>query len=338
MAMTTRPEQMPSFGRLESVELRDAWASEATGFTPWLAEADNLALLAETLGLNLEVEAIERPVGPFRADILCRDLDTGSWVLIENQIERTDHTHLGQILTYAAGLSAAVIVWVSARFTAEHRAALDWLNTISQDEFAFFGVEVELWRIAASLPAPRFNIVSKPNAWSRAVAKTAQRAARGEPEGIDVNRVAYWSAFAERLAEHDGPLKPRREPPRLGYYSFTIDAKKSCYLYAYRLVDKQRIGVYVAFYGPDSRRFFEQLSADREEIEQRIGDKPWWEEVQPDRKYYIGLLLDNADALDEADWPRQHDWLVSRLDRLYTTLAPRIAILTPAAVAMSETA
>ena len=153
---------------------------------------------------------------------------------------------------------------------------------------------MELWRIAASLPAPRFNIVSKPNAWSRAVAKTAQRAARGEPEGIDVNRVAYWSAFAERLAEHDGLLRPRSEPPRLGYYSFTIDAKKSCYLYAYRLVDKQRIGVYVAFYGPDSRRFFEQLGADREEIEQTIGEKPWWEEVQPDRKYYIGVSLENA--------------------------------------------
>lgn len=119
-------------------------------------------------------------------------------------------------MTYAAGLQAAIIVWVSARFTDEHRAALDWLNNITQDEFAFFGVEVELWRIGESVAAPRFNIVSKPNAWSRAVAKSTQRAARGEAEGIDINRVAYWSAFGELLVTRGGPLKPRREPPRRG--------------------------------------------------------------------------------------------------------------------------
>jgi hypothetical protein len=197
-------------------------------------------LLAEMLGLALELEAIERPVGPFRADILCKDLHTGSWVLIENQLERTDHTHLGQILTYAAGLSATVVVWISGGFTPEHRAAMDWLNTISGDDFAFFGVEVELWKIGGSPPAPRFNIVSKPNDWRRAVAKSAHCAARGEPEGIDVNRVAYWSAFGELLTRCQSLLRPRAEPPRTGYYSFTIDARKQCYLYAYRLVDKPR--------------------------------------------------------------------------------------------------
>ena len=254
--MASLPAEKVGLGRLEPVELRSAWISEATSFTPWLAEAENLGLLAETLGLNLEVESREQPVGPFRADILCKELDTGSWVLIENQIERTDHTHLGQILTYAAGLQAAVIVWVSARFTDEHRAALDWLNTITQDGFAFFGVEVELWRIGDFPPAPRFNVVSKPNTWSRAVAKSAQRAARGDPEGIDLNRVAYWSAFTAALEVHGGSLKPKREAPRLGYYSFTIDPKKNCYLYAFRNVAQQRIGVYLSWSGDFSQRFF----------------------------------------------------------------------------------
>lgn len=118
-----------------------------------------------------------------------------------------------------------------------------------------------------------------------------------------------------------------------GYYSFTIDAKKNCYLYAYRLVAKRRIGAYVALYGPNSRQLFEQLTTTREETEQTVGEKLLWEEVQPDRKYCIGLSLDSADALDEGDWARQHDWLISRLDRLYTAFVPRIASLEVSAAA-----
>ena len=123
--------------------------------------------MADSLGLELEVEAQEKNVGPFRADILCRELSTDAYVLIENQLEKTDHKHLGQLITYAAGLKAAHIIWVASKFHEEHRAAIDWLNTISDDNFTFFGVEVELWSIEDSIVAPKFNIVCKPNEWSR---------------------------------------------------------------------------------------------------------------------------------------------------------------------------
>ena len=116
---------MTDLGRLEKVELRDIWITEDQDFTPWLAQEENLSVLADTIGVDLELEAQEKNVGPFRADILCRDTGTGDWVLIENQLERTDHTHMGQLMTYAAGLQAVTIVWVSSRFTDEHRAALD---------------------------------------------------------------------------------------------------------------------------------------------------------------------------------------------------------------------
>src|SRR5262245_9217077 len=158
-------------GRLERLDLRTAWKSEAGDFTPWLAQKDNIALLSETLGLELELEAQEKNVGPFRADILCKDTATSAWVLIENQLERTDHSHLGQLLTYAAGLEAVTIVWVAQTFTEEHRATLDWLNEITDDRFNFFGLEVELWRIGVSAPAPKFNIVSKPNDWTKQVSR-----------------------------------------------------------------------------------------------------------------------------------------------------------------------
>lgn len=149
----------PTLGRLEKVDLRTYWKSESHDFTPWLASPQNIQLLAEAIGLELEVEAQEKGVGPF-SDILCKDTTTNDWVLIENQLEPTDHTHLGQLLTYAAGLQATTIVWVSERFTSEHRAALDWLNEITEEKFAFFGIEVELWRIGDSVPAPKLNSTS----------------------------------------------------------------------------------------------------------------------------------------------------------------------------------
>src|SRR6516164_3926241 len=121
--------QVP-LGKLERVDVRRVWANEAGGFTPWLAQDENITLLGEAIGIELDVEAQEKAVGPFRADILCKDAATDNWVLIENQLERTDHTHLGQLLTYAAGLDAVTIVWVSPNFTEEHRATLDWLNKI----------------------------------------------------------------------------------------------------------------------------------------------------------------------------------------------------------------
>lgn len=167
--MTTK-----NLGRLERVELRNIWQSEAWDFTPWLARKENLEILGETLGIDLELEAQERPVAPFRADILCKDIGTNRWVLIENQLERTDHVHLGQLLTYASGLEAVTIVWIAAQFTEEHRSTLDWLNRITDESFRFFGLEVELWKIADSPAAPKLNIVSKPNDWSQSVAQAAR--------------------------------------------------------------------------------------------------------------------------------------------------------------------
>ncbi|MCA3441408.1 MAG: DUF4268 domain-containing protein, partial [Rhodobacter sp.] len=152
---------MSELGRLKKVDLRDIWQSEAMDFTPWLARVDNLALLGETLSIDLELEAVERNVGPFRADILCKDIQNGSWVLVENQLERTDHTHLGQLITYAAGLDAVTIVWIAAKIAEEHRAACDWLNQITTENVRFFALEVELWRISDSPAAPKFNVVSK---------------------------------------------------------------------------------------------------------------------------------------------------------------------------------
>jgi len=173
-----------ALGRLEKVELRNAWQSGSGDFTPWLAREENLKLLGEAINIDLELEAEEKNVGPFRADILCRDTASDEhWVLVENQLERTDHSHLGQLLTYAAGLKAATIVWIAERFTGEHRAALDSLNEITGERFAFFGLEVELWPIGESPMGQKFNVVSKPNDSTKTVQSPASTGGR-EPSEI----------------------------------------------------------------------------------------------------------------------------------------------------------
>jgi len=158
---------MAVFGKLETVQIREGWPREDQDFTPWLA-LEGLALLGSEIGMELEKVETESVVGSYRANILAKQTDTGEFVVIENQFGRTDHTHLGQLLTYAAGVGAdgagaKTIVWIAGQFTEPHRAALDWLNRCTDPGIRFFAVEIQLWRIGASPFAPKLKIISRPN-------------------------------------------------------------------------------------------------------------------------------------------------------------------------------
>ena len=158
---------MQELGTLERIDARKVWTHEAHDFTPWLKE--HIDLLGEALGLDLDLVESEVAVGPFAADLVAKDVSHDRWVVIENQLEATDHSHLGQLLTYGAGLDneAAVFVWISPDFRDEHRAALDWLNEHSDEESLFFGVVIELLKVDCSLPEPNFRLVSYPNDWKK---------------------------------------------------------------------------------------------------------------------------------------------------------------------------
>jgi hypothetical protein len=189
----------PNLGSLEKVALETIWPDEAKDFTPWLARPENLRILGNTLGIDLELEEEASAAGLLSADILCRNASDGNLVVIENQIRKTDHGHLGQILTYAAGLGAKTLIWVAAKFTDEHRAALDWLNVNTADDVFLFGLEIELWKIGASAPAPKFNIISKPNHWSKVV-KWQAKGANGHMMSHQIYE--FWSAFKLFRGKH----------------------------------------------------------------------------------------------------------------------------------------
>ncbi len=158
--------QDPRFGRLRSLPASEGWTHEGRYFTPWLAE--NLDLLGVELGLELRLVKREHPIGRYSLDLLLEDAE-GRTVAVENQFGRTDHDHLGKVLTYCAGAEAKVVIWIAETLTEEHVAALEWLNENTVEDVGFFGVEFELLAIDDSKPAPHFRVVVKPNGWVKRV-------------------------------------------------------------------------------------------------------------------------------------------------------------------------
>ena len=311
-------------GRLEQItDLRDTWPSEAQAFTPWLANEDNLRLLSDTIGLDLELAATEKDVGPFRADILCKDTATNDWVLIENQLERTDHTHLGQLLTYASGLKAVTIVWIADRFTEEHRSALDWLNEITNDRFNFFGLEIELWRIGSSPIAPKLNVVCKPNDWSRTVTgATSSGAGDNDLSKTRLLQQEYWSQMRETLLDRRGVLTPQKALPQ-HWTNFAV-GKTGFSLWAAIHIQKQFIWMGMSCYAPHGKAHFNLLQEDKEAIEKELGESVEWELLPHRKESRITLTLSNIDPADREKWPEQQEWLIKKLEKFHGVFAPRI--------------
>jgi len=314
-----------SLGRLQCVDLREVWENEASKFTPWLAQEDSLVLLGDTIGIDLELEATEKDVGPFRADILCKDTGTNSWVLIENQLGRTDHCHLGQILTYAAGLNAVTIVWIAAPFTDEHRATLDWLNDITEDQIRFFGLEIEAWQIGDSLPAPKFNIVSKPNDWSRSVTKAASGISQNALTETKKLQLKYWTAFSVRLQENSKRIKPTKPQPQ-HWMTYAI-GRSDFYLVTTANTRDNRIAAFLQIGGNHAKSYFHLLHERRVEIEQKMGETLDWRKLPDKKESHVYLSKEDTDPMNESRWEEQHLWLVEKLEKLNEVFRPIVRTL-----------
>ena len=262
--------------KITKVDLRDCWKNEATDFTPWLASEENIALLADALGMNeLEVKAQEEHVGPFRADILCVDPGTDKMVLIENQLEKTDHNHLGQILTYAAGLDAVTIIWIAERFTEEHRAAIDWLNRITDKEFNFFGVEIELIKIGDSLAAPMFNVIAKPNGWSKDVKSSSNKSSNENRTEVENYRYDFWSAFCDYMKNNPSKLF-KTQSPSYNYW-MNIAIGRSAFQISLLVNTREQKATIQLYMQEDADKiFFDALLSHKDEAEAALGVKLDW--------------------------------------------------------------
>ncbi len=311
--MTTKAR----LGRLRRVALRDCWEREDSDFTPWVAGEDTIALLGETIGIELEVQQEEASVGPFRADILCRDTASNEMVIIENQLERTDHSHLGQTLTYAAGLDAVTVIWIAARFTEEHRAALDWLNRITHEGFRFFGIEIEVWKIGESEPAPKFNLVAKPNDWAKTVKESSGR--RGALTEGQAAQVEYWTSFAAAIDGCETRFRPPKPYP-CNWMSWGIGRAGTNLL---AVVNAKEVLVGVDINSREHPTWFTKLHDDREAIEEELGFAFEWHQ-KLGNKFSLLRIRKKVDARNAANWPAAHDWMLKHMEAVDKVFRPRV--------------
>jgi hypothetical protein len=317
-----------TLGIFERVSLKEAWPTEDGNFTPWLAEAANIKLLGDALDIELEVETVEHWVGPFRADILARAIDeTDHRVIIENQFGRTNHGHLGQILTYLAGIEGAkTIVWIAETIQPDHRAAIDWLNNNTTEEFSFFAIEIELWRIGISPPAPRFNVIASPNDWTKSTRSAARQVTEPALAERHHIRLAYWASFSEFLKTKGSTFRIRRSNKDhwftfpIGRAGFSISATIS--------TDKKRIGVELYNHNDPNKAAFRALYADREIIEKEFGETLDWQELPGKKATRIALFKYDFDPSNEQQRDALHSWMLAKMDRFRQVFAARVKALT----------
>lgn len=306
-------------GTIKKIDLRDVWSSEASDFTPWLAKDENIALLGEAIGLELEVESQEKNVGPFRADILARDLTSNHYVLIENQLEQTNHNHLGQIMTYAAGLDAFSIIWIAKSFTEEHRAALDWLNRITEENINFFGIEIEVIQIGDSLPAPQFKVVAKPNDWSKSVRSSAST---GELTDTKLKQQQYWTEFKEYVEKNGSPFKVQKPSPQ--HWTNIALGRSNFYLSLTVNSQSHIICINLEIGGARAKEHFDKLrDLYEEDSKEHISADIEWFRLD-DRKSCMVKLSKSFNFTDESSRDEQYAWFVEYVKKYIHYFRPKV--------------
>lgn len=309
----------PNLGMLKKLDLRSVFPDEAADFTPWLAEQQNLTKLADELGLELELEGIEYKVGSFEADILARDVGTEERVIIENQIEKTNHDHLGKIITYAAGIGAKTIVWVAKEITSEHKQALQWLNEVCNQEINFFGVEIKVFQIGNSEPAIKFDVTCSPNEWSKAVkARTQSATADSATKQLHLE---FWTTLKQYMIEQHTFLRLQIPRPQ-HWYDIAVGRSGFHSSLSVNTTEK-RIGCEIYLGGPEAKRAFRLLEQQKVEVEKELASRLEW-------KYLEGRIAsrivqyEKGDTHNREDWSRLLAWCKERAEAFHKVFSRRI--------------
>ena len=292
-------------GRLRLVQLREVFNHEAHDFTPWLAREENLEELGKALHLDLELEGTEVDVGPYKADLVARDGDDK--VVVENQLTSTNHDHLGKTLTYAAGLQAKTIVWIAESFTEEHRQALDYLNEVTTEDLRLFGIEMRLFRIGDSAPAPQFQIVSRPNDFVRAV--SASRSSRRAMTETKQLYLEFWKGWKDYVSARRTSIRAHTPHPR--YWSNLSIGRSGFHLALTASAQRRFIRCELYLKSAAANEAFSQLEAQKAQIEEITG--PLVRMALPGKQACrIGERKHDVDVTDETTWPEAYAWLFDR--------------------------
>lgn len=309
------------FGKLKRLSLREAWSHEALEFTPWLEE--NIGLLNEALGLELEVKGREENVGDFSVDLLAEDLNSQKTAIIENQLEGTDHSHLGQLVTYAAGYGAGIVIWISESIREEHRQALEWLNEHSTEAIAFFGVIVEALQIEDSPLAINFRSVVAPNEWQ----KQARTVGAKRSERAEAYREFFQPLIDELREDHRFTNAKQAQPQ--SWHAFSsglpgVGGGRIHYGTSFAKSGLARVEVYLDMDRDTNKAIFDNLFEKKEEIEREFGSPLSWERLDDKKASRIAIYSEGSIDEDEASLAETKRWFVDNLLRFQTVFEPHL--------------
>ena len=292
-----------NLGKIKRIkDLRSVWKHEAKDFSEWLSKEENLAELSDTIGVDIVLEERESAVGSFSVDLYAVEESTGRRIIIENQLEDTNHDHLGKLITYASGKGAEVIVWIVKRARDEHRQAIEWLNQNTGVNIGFFLVEIELWQIDDSLVAPKFNVVERPNDWAKQMKNV------GDLSSAKQLQLKFWQQLSETIKSNELYTKefsPRKALPA-HWYSLAVGSSQ----YHIELTlntQKNLLGVQIRI--PDNKEKFFMFKKYAGEIEKILDTKI---ECHEANKVAAIKIQKPCDINDELNWNQAIDWLMSK--------------------------
>jgi hypothetical protein len=337
--MTLEPTAKPNLGRLEKIDLATYWQTEASDFIPWLIQAENLKLLGDAIGLELEVVLDAAQVEELQSDLLCREVKTGGWVLIGNQLTPSDEKHLGRLLTYAADIDASAVVWISSQFSPEHCITLNWLNRITQSTIQFFGLELELWRIGEAAMAARFNLVTpvkaaahtpQPQAEQPLVTEVTQPKAIPEPEPeplseTQLQNLEFWTALCNQLERRGSIVKPGA-PVTEDRINFAI-GRAGFRLYVSLDREVSCLDAGLSYSGVDTQPYFHLLLQQQDSIEADLGIPIDWSNDADGQTFAVYASHHEVDLDDGDRWPTYIEWASNNLEQFHGTFCERIKML-----------
>jgi len=290
---------IPNLGKLSKVDLRKAWNNEAYDFTNWLALDENLSLLSDEIGIELKLIQTEANVGKFNVDMLAEEENTGHKIIIENQLEDTDHDHLGKIITYASGFDAKIIIWIVEDVREEHKQAIDWLNEHTDEDINFFAIKMELWQIGGSPFAPKFQIICQPNNWAKAVKSSG---GSRELTNTKLMQLDFWDKLKEYIQTNDSKIRLQTPRPQ-HWYDFSMGSSEA---HIALTVNSKDNGLGCEIYISHNKELFHWLEKNKEGIEQELGEKAIWIDAAVASRIKVSRevksLFDDKEYQDYFNW------------------------------------
>ncbi|MBA2853947.1 Holliday junction resolvase [Methanococcus maripaludis] len=296
-------------GKLEKVDLRKIWNHEAYDFTTWLSRDENIKILSDELGIDINVLQTEASVGSFNVDILAEELDCDRKIIIENQLEKTDHDHLGKLITYASGHNAEIIIWIVKEAREEHKRAIEWLNEYIDEKINFFLIQVELWKIGDSAPAPKFQIISRPNDWAKTIKHASDS---GKLTNAKALQLEFWESFKEYVEENGQKFKLRK--PRAQHWFDIAYGNAASHLTV--TVDTRACAINCMIYIENNMDLYHKFYQNKEQIEKELGFSLEWAEMSGKKASKMYITKNNVDLEDRDSWPDYFSWIVGKLEVL----------------------